>query len=134
MSKLFCYKNKLWKVINHFTGGINEFTLQPGKYLLACHGARGHNGTSSDGYGSQAYGVLTLDEEQTLYAYVGGNGTTTEPGFNGGGTRAGGASDIRLVRDESDLPEGWYTTNWIANPTGYEWIKTINWTISTTIK
>jgi hypothetical protein len=24
MSKLFCYKNKLWKVINHFTGGINE--------------------------------------------------------------------------------------------------------------
>lgn len=124
MSKLFCYKNKLWKVINHFTGGINEFTLQPGKYLLACHGARGHNGTTSDGYGSQAYGVLTLDEEQTLYAYVGGNGTASEAGFNGGGTRAGGASDIRLVRDESDLPEGWYTTNWIANPTGYEWIKT----------
>ena len=124
MSKLFCYKNKLWKVVNHFTGGINEFTLQPGKYLLACHGARGHNGTTSDGYGSQAYGVLTLDEEQTLYAYVGGNGTASEAGFNGGGTRAGGASDIRLVRDESDLPEGWYTTDFITNKTGWEYIKT----------
>lgn len=120
MSEIFCYKNKLWKVINHFTSGINEFTLESGSYLLSCHGAKSYDG----GHGSHAWGVLNLDEPQTLYAYVGGDGTSDTAGFNGGGYRAGGASDIRLLKDNTELPETYYSTNWITNTTGYEYIKT----------
>ena len=44
MSNLYyAYKNKLWKVIHNFqyTGKTEPFTLDPGKYLLICHGAKG---------------------------------------------------------------------------------------------
>ena len=119
MSNLvYAYKNKLWRVLHNFqyTGEAQPFTLDPGKYLLICHGA--HGGTtrfSHINYGGSAYGVLTLDEKKTLYAFVGGNGesaidnsTPGKGGFNGGGdggrsynnsymtgAGGGGASDIR---------------------------------------
>lgn len=128
-NQFYGYKDRLWKEINKFTytGQPQQFTLDPGTYLLMCNGARGGSGGfgnnhdfKSSAFGGVAYGVLTLDSQQTLYAYVGGNGgdAPTSPsgspgagGWNGGGNGGlqysgdanavagaggGGASDIRL--------------------------------------
>lgn len=128
-NQFYGYKDRLWKEINKFTytGQPQQFTLDPGTYLLMCNGARGGSGGfnndrsfKASSFGGVAYGVLTLDSQQTLYAYVGGNGgdAPTSPsgspgagGWNGGGNGGlqysgdanavagaggGGASDIRL--------------------------------------
>lgn len=125
MSTLLNYNDTLWKPYKSFkyTGEPQEFTLEPGTYLLECNGARPEGNVLSDTnmqFGGKALGILTLEEEQTLYACVGGNGhypaDSTERGtggWNGGGDGApakynvitqnyafgcggGGASDIRL--------------------------------------
>ena len=127
MSTLLNYHDKLWKPYKSFkyTGEPQEFTLEPGTYLMECNGARPEGNALSDPrmqYGGKALGVITLDEEQTFYAYVGGNGHAPANaselgtgGWNGGGYGApcqykfitasanyywgcggGGASDIRL--------------------------------------
>ena len=125
MSTLLNYNDRLWKPYKSFeyTGEPQAFTLEPGTYLLECNGARPEGNILSDTrmqFGGKALGILTLDEERTFYAYVGGNGhppaTVTERGkggWNGGGDGApakynvitqdyawgcggGGASDIRL--------------------------------------
>ena len=60
--------------------------------------------------GGYSYGTVSLNKNDTLYIYVGGQGTTsttgTGGGFNGGGgtwsTNAaggGGATDIRINTD-----------------------------------
>ena len=129
MSVYYGYKNRLWKSINtfSFTGAPQQFTLQPGTYLLECKGALGGLSkqlNSVRAYGGVAYGILSLEEATTLYAYVGGNGedvpdeqpTAGRGGWNGGGNGGigsvgyyggaggGGASDIRLFT-ESDAPD-----------------------------
>ena len=127
MSTLLNYHDKLWKPYKSFkyTGKPQEFTLEPGTYLMECNGARPEGNVLSDAlmqFGGKALGILTLDEEQTFYAYVGGNGHAPTNaselgtgGWNGGGDGAptqykfitsssnywwgcggGGASDIRL--------------------------------------
>lgn len=128
MSKVYLYKNKLWKVIHDFvyTGEPQEFTLRPGKYLMICKGAMGGKGnpelpTEFVNYGGSAYGVLDLQDTTQMYAYVGGNGDnatksheTSLGGYNGGGdggepygssyyygAGGGGASDIRLSNDST---------------------------------
>lgn len=127
MSNLYyAYKNKLWKVIHNFqyTGKAEPFTLDPGKYLLICHGAKG--GVASvnvTNYGGSSYGVLNLQNKTQMYAVVGGDGeppsdnsTPGKGGFNGGGdgghsynnaytpgAGGGGATDIRL--QSPDAPE-----------------------------
>lgn len=130
MANFFGYKNQLWKEIRHFTytGAPQQFTLNPGTYLLMCCGANG--GAASLGVkprGGLAIGKLTLAAEKTMYAYVGGDGgdsSNTEPrnpglgGWNGGGNGGagynhsyesgaggGGATDIRLKRPEDFGPE-----------------------------
>ena len=129
MSILYGYKNQLWKEIHHFTytGSPEEFTLNPGTYLLICNGARGgyvSSVTSYQNHGGTSYGVLTLTEPKILYAVVGGDGepgvqstnTGGAGGYNGGGTGGkaysnsympgpggGGASDIRLSPDTTHL-------------------------------
>ena len=96
MSNLYyAYKNKLWKVIHNFqyTGKAEPFTLDPGKYLLICHGAKGGVAVfQSLTQGGSSYGVLNLKKKTQMYAVVGGNGespsdnsTPGKGGFNGGG-------------------------------------------------
>lgn len=131
-SKIYAYKGQFWKVIHDFqyTGEIVPFTLDPGKYLLICHGANGgntHSSLSSNviNYGGVAMGVLDIGETTQLYAVVGGNGgsyvdksTPGTGGFNGGGNGGksynneyvtgaggGGASDIRLMDDDGSTVE-----------------------------
>lgn len=126
MRDILSYKNKLWKKhIRFTTAGIHDFTLQPGKYLLLCRGARGGSANIYSGHrniGGTAIGVLNLSAAENFHAYVGGNGgdapvvdrSVDQPGgaggFNGGGdgglnsawtsyqtaAGGGGASDIRL--------------------------------------
>ena len=136
MATLYAYNNQLWKEIHKYTytGGPETFTLQPGEYLLQCHGASGggHLNDNEATYGGSSYGILNLTHQQKMHAYVGGNGTHSgsgpyEPGYggwNGGGnggtsTRTkyytncgaggGGGTDIRLSHPGDFIPpEKWY--------------------------
>mgnify|MGYP003291134893 CR=1 FL=1 len=96
MSTIYGYANKLWKEIHNFTytGSPQEFTLQPGTYLVQCHGAPGGSDVASaiQQTGGSAYGILTLNQAQTMYAHVGGVGGSSNyktsrgiGGWNGGG-------------------------------------------------
>lgn len=123
--QLVMYANKLWEPIHEYTytGSPNQFTLQPGQYLIECNGASGGRwGGNIIPRGGTSYGVLTLQSEATMYAVVGGNGGNSSAsgsppgtgGYNGGGDGGittssydngpggGGASDVRLtMQDES---------------------------------
>ena len=136
---LYAYGDKLWEVSQRFepTNGARQFTLQPGEYLFMCYGGKGgERGTNRGGdqnfvagwnYGAAAYGIFTTDQEETMYAMVGGNGNDYDypsnpnaglGGFNGGGNGGtsangtdvtgaggGGASDIRLTLDSTMITE-----------------------------
>lgn len=136
---LYAYGDKLWVVSQRFepTNGARQFTLQPGEYLFMCYGGKGgERGTNRGGdqyftagwnYGAAAYGIFTTDQEETMYAMVGGNGKDYDypsnpnaglGGFNGGGNGGtssngtdvtgaggGGASDIRLSLDSTMITE-----------------------------
>lgn len=136
---LYAYGDKLWEVSQRFepTNGARQFTLQPGEYLFMCYGGKGgERGTNRGGdqnfvagwnYGAAAYGIFTTDQEETMYAMVGGNGNDYDypsnpnaglGGFNGGGNGGtssngtdvtgaggGGASDIRLSLDSTMITE-----------------------------
>ena len=134
---LYAYADKLWEVSQRFvpTGEARQFTIQPGEYLFICHGAKGgERGTDRShecipcwNYGAAAYGVFTTNQEETMYAVVGGNGNDYDypsnpnaglGGFNGGGNGGtsyngtdvtgaggGGASDIRLSLDSTMIAQ-----------------------------
>ena len=136
---LYAYADKIWEVSQRFvpTDEAREFTLQPGEYLFMCYGGKGggqgtnrggdHNCKPCWNYGAAAYGVFTTDQEETMYAVVGGNGKDWDypsnpnagvGGFNGGGNGGtsangtdvtgaggGGASDIRLSLDSTMITE-----------------------------
>ena len=121
---LYLYNDTLFEVKEEFTytGHPEEFTVQPGTYLMMCYGARGgHSDINRSEYGmplgGMAMGVITFNEATTLYAVVGGDGQTgntdnlfTPGGYNGGGRggksvkptqwnsgpSGGGSTDIRL--------------------------------------
>jgi hypothetical protein len=101
-----------------YTSAAQEITLVKGTYKLQCWGAQGgsYNTTYYGGKGGYSVGELTLNEDTTVYVYVGGQGaggTTAgewEGGFNGGGRSyvsgsgyeagsGGGASDVRIGQD-----------------------------------
>ena len=113
----------MWKQTKKFTytGNLQKFTLNPGKYLVICKGAKGGKGLATHvNLGGTTYGVLNPTNTVTLYAAVGGNGGSNERkdwsttrgkgGYNGGGdggkasrydnynggAGGGGATDIRL--------------------------------------
>ena len=77
-------------------GGVTSVTIQ-------ATGAKGGGGNG--GNGARAIGTYSVSFGQTLYIYVGGQGTASAGGFNGGGARGegydnngfggGGASDVR---------------------------------------
>lgn len=75
---LLCYNNKIWEPYKEisYTGEYEEFTLQPGEYLIQCNGAPGGKTDLHDEpfYGGITYGILNLASQKTLYAAVGGVG------------------------------------------------------------
>jgi len=112
----------------NYTGSVQTFIAPyTGEYKLEVWGAQGGmGGTSSDlqnlpgGTGGYSTGTVTLQKDDVVYVYVGGQGnsatfkTTVPGGFNGGGTGSpyngnsanyyyhgsgGGASDIRIGTD-----------------------------------
>ncbi len=98
-----------------YTGSMQSFTVPAGvtSVTIEAWGAQGWSGTYSGGKGGYAKGTLAVTPGQTLYIFVGGQGTVaigegvpSGAGWNGGGlgqTNAsitsagggGGASDVR---------------------------------------
>ena len=126
----FKKNNKIYNILNNpsqgiynfeYTGKVQTYTLQPGRYKLECWGAQG--GSYNEylgGAGGYSHGILNIIKETQLYIYVGGQPTYNvnssdiqSGGFNGGGTGAqlsysgtttyacsgGGATDIRIGQD-----------------------------------
>jgi len=107
-----------------YTGSYQEVELPAGQYKLQCWGAQGgSNGANSTygitaqagGKGGYSEGIITLSQKTTVRVYVGGQGSSSAGGFNGGGSTTGtsqynasndlgyskmggggGATDIRL--------------------------------------
>lgn len=75
-----------------YTASVQSADLRPGRYKLQCWGAQG--GSSGAGYsggkGGYSEGILTVNNSMTLYAFVGGQGSTSgNGGWNGGGGSSG---------------------------------------------
>lgn len=77
-----------------YTGSVQKVGLLPGTYQLQVWGAQGGSGNgNAGGNGGYSEGVLTVDEIKTLYAFVGGQGSTSgNGGWNGGGGSPNGYS------------------------------------------
>lgn len=97
----------------NYTGTMQTFTVPACVTVvtITCYGAQGANGTASSfgatggvgGFGPIVTGATTITPNSVLNVYVGGSGTGSVGGFNGGGQGAagnsgggGGASDVRL--------------------------------------
>lgn len=93
-----------------YTGNVQTFTVpETGKYQLEVWGAQGGSGfNTTGGKGGYAKGDIYLTKGQVVYIYVGGQGSTPNGGWNGGGNGGidigagqtggggGGATDIRV--------------------------------------
>ena len=87
-----------------YTGAAQEVNLMAGNYKFECWGASGAEDVQLGGYTS---GNIQLNENKSLYVYIGQNGQTSSGGFNGGGAGrnadtlgyryGGGATDIRIT-------------------------------------
>ncbi len=96
-----------------YTGGVQTFTVPCGvaSITLTVDGAAGASNAGANvagGEGGSSTGTLAVTEGQVLDVYVGGAGTGTTGGFNGGGPGGtgtgtssagggGGASDVRIA-------------------------------------
>ena len=95
-----------------YTGDVQTFTAPvSGTYKIAAWGASGGDVTINDatyqgGLGGYTSGLISLEENQILYIYVGGFPSSYAGGYNGGAqggtgddgkyTGGGGATDIRI--------------------------------------
>jgi len=87
-------------ITEYTTPGVTTVSLASGKYKLETWGAQGgsYSETYYGGKGGYSYGILTLTEETTIYAYVGGAGNEASTlGLKDGGTNGGGASYTRTA-------------------------------------
>lgn len=121
-----------------YTGTVQSLLLPPGTYKLETWGAQGGSNAAASSYGitsktggkgGYSTGQLTLLSERTVYAFVGGQGSSSgNGGWNGGGGGygsssynasntngvsrmgcGGGATDIALTT--SDMTYSSYRTN-----------------------
>lgn len=112
-------------VLNYaYTGSYQEIELPAGQYKLQCWGAQGGSNAAASAYGitekaggkgGYSEGIITLSSKTKVRVYVGGVGTSSAGGWNGGGSTSGttqrnadsifgyckmggggGATDIRL--------------------------------------
>ena len=82
-----------------YTGTVQEIELPKGRYKLQCWGAQGGDSYEGDwttgSNGGYSEGILNLTSPTTLYAFVGGKGSTgsttsmVNGGWNGGGASVG---------------------------------------------
>ncbi len=89
----------------NYTGGVQNFTVPANvtSITINAKGAGGISGTTNaGGTGGSAAGTLAVTPGQSYSIYVGGTGSTSTGGFNGGGNGVGswggggGASDVRF--------------------------------------
>ena len=91
-----------------YTGSYQEFTApSTGEYKIELWGASGY---SDLGKGAYTSGVISLNSDDILYIYVGGSGSASTPGYNGGGSGrngetlgdkyGGGATDVRYFASD----------------------------------
>ena len=93
-----------------YSGNYKKFVSKcNGTYKVELWGAQGGNGSNaSGGKGAYTSGTIHLNNDDELFVYVGGQGTYTAGGYNGGGNPStdsyggggGGATDIRLVKEQ----------------------------------
>lgn len=97
-----------------YTGGEQTFNVPcEGNYKIEVWGAAGGYTSESKhgGYGGYSKGTIELDDDETLYINVGGQGTTGESstgGYNGGGSGAssggsGGGGGATHIATQSGL-------------------------------
>lgn len=84
-----------------------------GVYKIETWGANGNDASSNKGgMGAYASGEIALSKNEKVYIYVGGAGSGSAGGYNGGGNTAlngiagGGATDIRLRDGRWDAEDG----------------------------
>ena len=121
MPDIYLYNNEMWRVKYHFpyTGEMQPFRLNPGRYLCICKGAKGGSYPSRyQNRGGCSYGILNLESPLNAYAVVGGDGgdspmSTTdygEGGYNGGGNVGEALATGRIagrnaaIADKSTIP------------------------------
>ena len=84
-----------------YNGSYHSVTLPPGRYNLQVWGAQGGSNAADSSYGITAQaggkggyseGVLTLTSATDVRVYVGGAGSLSAGGYNGGGSTSGSAS------------------------------------------
>ena len=92
-----------------YTGDVQTFEAPcEGVYRIETWGAQGTNTYGEAGKGGYTAGSIRLDKDNSLYVYVGDNGSQTGTAWNGGGIRhksggttcggaGGGGTDIRVV-------------------------------------
>ena len=103
------------KVWNYdYTGGEQTFTVPTtGTYKLEIWGAQGGsiNETYYGGYGAYSFGNIKISQNNKLYINVGGQGTVSQGGYNGGGSTdysgggGGGATHIALESGKLSILE-----------------------------
>ena len=103
------------KVWNYdYTGGEQTFTTPvSGTYKLETWGAQGGsiNETYYGGYGAYSFGNIKISQNNKLYINVGGQGTVSQGGYNGGGSTdysgggGGGATHIALESGKLSILE-----------------------------
>ena len=103
------------KVWNYdYTGGEQTFTFPTtGTYKLEIWGAQGGsiNETYYGGYGAYSFGNIKISQNNKLYINVGGQGTVSQGGYNGGGSTdysgggGGGATHIALESGKLSILE-----------------------------
>ena len=116
-SYLECVKEdeNVGKVWNYdYTGGEQTFTTPvSGTYKLETWGAQGGsiNETYYGGYGAYSFGNIKISQNNKLYINVGGQGTVSQGGYNGGGSTdysgggGGGATHIALESGKLSILE-----------------------------
>ncbi|MDO4995767.1 MAG: glycine rich domain-containing protein [Bacilli bacterium] len=124
-------------VWNYEYSGTEQYFIVPktGKYKLEVWGASGGGVDGYYGYGGYSRGTISLNKNQKLYLYVGGQGKTgmdnpnanlslITGGWNGGGSAyldkqfgyyntgsGGGSTDIRTIRADVTYQNYSYYTN-----------------------
>lgn len=84
-----------------YTGSYQEVTLPAGQYKLQCWGAQGGSNAAASSYsitakaggkGGYSESVITLSQPTVMRIYVGGQGSSSAGGFNGGGSTTGSST------------------------------------------
>ena len=78
-----------------YTGSFSTYIFYPGTYQIELWGAQG--GGKCGGKGGYTSGIISFSKKTTGYIYVGGQGSLTEGGYNGGGDGGKGTNDPKGI-------------------------------------